>query len=167
MKRQRGFMLIELAMVLLIIGILVNIWLPNYLQIKKKAQAARIVGDYLMIRDAATMYYSHHGRWPESSDWGVAPIGIDDHLPFGFSWDLRPGLDIRYAWEKLGADDSVGRSGFSAAGVSVFSDDNGLLKAIREVYGGRSIYARGFDGTGRLILIVQAARDADAVRKGG
>ena len=164
MIRQRGFMLIELGIVILIVGILANLWLPNYLQIKKKAQAARIVGDYLMIRDAATMYYSHHGRWPESSRWGAAPVGIDEHLPFGFSWDLRPGLDIRYAWERLGARGGGGGDELSLTGVSVYSEDNGLLKAIRDVYGGRTVYARGFDGTGRLILIVQSAASRNSAR---
>jgi type II secretory pathway pseudopilin PulG len=159
-------MLIEMMIVLLIIGILVNIWLPNYIQIKKKAQAAKVVGDYLMIRDAVTMYYSHHGRWPDNSDWGVAPVGLDSHLPFGFSWDLRPFLDIRYAWENLGLGLNRDQSGYGVAGVSVYSSDNGLLKSIREVYGGRSIYARGFDGTGRLILIVQVDRGSGDARTG-
>lgn len=167
MRRQSGFMLIEMVIVLLIIGILVNVWLPNYIQIKKKAQAAKVVGDYLMIRDAVTMYYSHHGRWPDNSDWGVAPGGLDSHLPFGFSWDLRPSIDIRYAWENLGLGLSRDQSGYGVAGVSVYSSDNGLLKSIREVYGGRSIYARGFDGTGRLILIVQVDRGSGDARTGG
>ena len=167
MRRQRGFMLIDLVIVLLIIGILVNIWLPNYIQIKKKAQAAKIVGDYLMIRDAVTMYYSQQGRWPDNSDWGVAPLGVDNHLPLGFSWDLRPSLDIRYAWENLGVGVSSRQSGYGLVGVSVYSDDSGLLKSIREVYGGRAIYARGFDGTGRLILIVQAAGGSGGMREGG
>ncbi len=167
MRRQRGFMLIEMVIVLLIIGILINIWLPNYIQIRKKAQAARIAGDYLMIRDAATMYYSQHGQWPDNSDWGVAPVGIDNYLPLGFSWDLRPSLDIRYAWENLGLGDGRGWSEYGVTGVSVYSGDNGLLKAIRDVYSGRAIYARGFDGTGRLILIVQAAGGTAGARTGG
>jgi type II secretory pathway pseudopilin PulG len=160
-------MLIELVIVLLIIGILVNVWLPNYIQIKKKAQAAKVVGDYLMIRDAVTMYYSHHGRWPDNSDWGVAPVGVDSHLPFGFSWDQRPSMDIRYAWENIGLGLSHGQSGYGVAGVSVYSSDNGLLKSIREVYSGRTIYARGFDGTGRLIMVVTAAGGSGGSGKGG
>jgi prepilin-type N-terminal cleavage/methylation domain-containing protein len=157
MKRQQGFTLVELVTVLLIIGIIVNAWLPSFISMKKKAQAARIVGDFLVIRDAATMYYSNHGRWPRNAGLGSIPKGMGHYLPDGFLWDLRPGMDVRYTWENLGFGLGQGSPSDEVVGVSVYSEDNALLKAIRVVYGGRMVFARGFEGTGRVILFVQSA----------
>ena len=82
MNREHGFILVEIITILLIVGILVNAWLPNYYAIKKKAQAARIIGDFLVIRDAVTMYYSDYGDWPESSGWGRSPQASIDSCSF-------------------------------------------------------------------------------------
>ncbi len=71
------------------------------------------------------------------------------------------------AFSSLTAGSGIAISSTQTGAAKIYSDDNGLLKAIREVYGGRAIYARGFDGTGRLILIVQAAGGYTGARTGG
>lgn len=157
MNREHGFILVEIITILLIVGILINIWLPNYFAIKKKAQAARIIGDFLVIRDAATIYYSDYGRWPHSSQWGGSPAGLGMFMPSGFSWDLRPELDIRYSWEHLPVAGLEGQGADGITGVSVFSDDDALLKAIASIYRGPVVLARGFEDTRRVILLVRAA----------
>jgi hypothetical protein len=155
MNRERGIILVEIITILLLIGILINVWLPNYMAIKKKAQAATIIGDFLVIRDAVTMYHSNYGQWPESSQWGRSPAGLGIFMPSGFSWDLRPEMDVRYSWEYLPAPGRDGQSADGIAGLSVFSDDDALLRAIAGIFKGRMVLARGFDDTRRLILIVQ------------
>jgi type II secretory pathway pseudopilin PulG len=155
MNRQRGFILVEIMTILLIVGILVNIWLPNYFAIKKKAQAARIIGDFLVIRDAVTIYYSDYGRWPQSSLGGRSPAGLGMFMPSGFSWDLRPELDIKYSWEHLPVTGLKGRRDEGITGVSISSDDDALLKAVAGIYRGPMVLAKGFEDTRRLILVVR------------
>jgi len=156
MSRERGFILVEIITILLIVGILVNVWLPNYYAIKKKAQAARIIGDFLVIRDAATMYYSDYGEWPACSEWGRSPAGLGRFMPDGFSWNLRPEMSVRYSWEHLPVGSLEGQSGDGITGVSVFSEDDALLKALTGIYSGNMVLAKGFDNTRRVILLVNA-----------
>jgi type II secretory pathway pseudopilin PulG len=157
MRRERGFILVEIVTILLIVGTLVNIFLPNYIAIKKKAEAARVIGDYLVVRDAVTMYHSHFGRWPGGSAWAKAPAGLGMFIPAGFSWDLRPDIDVRYSWEYLPVNTEDAESGGAIAGLSVFSNDDALIRAISGTFRGHMILARGFEGTKRIILIVRMA----------
>ena len=154
MNREHGFILVEIITILLIVGILVNVWLPNYYAIKKKAQAARIMGDYLAIRDAVTMYYSDYGFWPASSEWGMSPAGLGMFMPPSFSWDLRPEINVRYSWEHIPGAASADQASAGMAGVSVFSEDDALLRALAGIYSGKMVLARGFQDTRRLILLV-------------
>jgi len=154
MDRERGFILVEIITILLIVGILVNAWLPNYYAIKKKAQAARIMGDFLVIRDAVTMYYSDYGSWPASSEWGRSPAGLGMFMPSGFSWDLHPEIKVRYSWEHIPGVELSGEPTGGMTGVSVFSEDDALLRALAGIYSGKVVLARGFQDTRRLILLV-------------
>ena len=156
MDRERGFILVEIITILFIIGMLITLWIPNYIVIKKKAQAATVIGDFLVIRDAVTMYYSDYDRWPESSRWGESPAGLGLFLPSGFSWDRRPEADIRYSWEYLPLPGREGGQGGGITGLSVFSSDDALLRAVAGIFRGRMVLAKGFDDTRRIILIVQA-----------
>jgi len=158
MKRERGFVLVEIIAILLMVGILINIWLPSYYAIKKKAQAARIIGDFLVIRDAMTMYRSDYGAWPSSGEWGKAPAGLGTFMPSGFSWDLNPKMDVRYSWELLPLPRLEGQGLEEIAGISVSSGDNALLRALAAIYSGRMVLARGFQDTRRVILVIQANR---------
>jgi type II secretory pathway pseudopilin PulG len=157
MSRERGFILAEVIAVLLIVGIVINLWLPNYIAIKKKAQAARIIGDYLVVRDAITMYYSEYGHWPWGSQWGRAPAGLGMFMPQDFTWDLRPEMDIRYSWEYLPIAGSEGQQAEGVTGLCVFSEDNALIRAIAGIFRGRMVVARGYQNTGGLILIMHLA----------
>jgi type IV pilus assembly protein PilA len=152
----RGFILVEIITILLIVGILINVWLPSYMAMKKKAQAAAIIGDFLVVRDAVTMYYSDHGRWPRNGQMGRSPAGLDMFMPYGFSWDRRPEINVRYSWEYLRGAGGQGEYMDEITGLSVFTDDDALLRALAGIFRGRMVLAKGFDDTRRIILIIQA-----------
>ncbi len=66
-KRECGFSLIELMIVVAIIGILVAIALPQYqnYQIRSKVtEALSIVGG---VKRTLEVFYADHGRWPDSA----------------------------------------------------------------------------------------------------
>ena len=66
-KRECGFSLIELMIVVAIIGILVAIALPQYqnYQIRSKVTEALSVTE--SVKRSLEVFYLDHGRWPDSA----------------------------------------------------------------------------------------------------
>ena len=63
-KKERGFTLIEIIIVVAIIGILVAISLPQYqnYQIRRKVTEALVLSTSVKL--ALESYYADHGEWP-------------------------------------------------------------------------------------------------------
>lgn len=66
MKRKTGFTLIELLTVVMILGILTAIALPQYRQATERANAANALINVRSLFDAAKRYYSSRSYWPTS-----------------------------------------------------------------------------------------------------
>ena len=82
----RGFSLIELLVVVLIISIIAAIAQPQMSQVIVKARAADAVSDMQVIRLAAYNYQSDTQTWPSEAAVGVVPTGLDAYLPAGFDF---------------------------------------------------------------------------------
>lgn len=94
--RSRGFTLVELCTVLVIIGLLIRVALPNYRNMVRNARAAQVVGDMIAIRAAVFAYYAETGTWPVESATGAIPANLARHLPPKFTF-TRP--KYRLDWE--------------------------------------------------------------------
>jgi hypothetical protein len=140
--------------VVLIVGSLINIALPNYNRIRKSAHAARVVSDFTIIRDAATLYNAEKGEWPRNTRKGKPPKKLKPYLPADLSWNLKPELDIKYKWDNFGKKRKSRRTG-AAVGMSVFSKDRTLLRAIHGVHRGPVWPVKLSKRSKRLILIVE------------
>jgi len=94
-RARGGFTLIELAVVLLVLGILSGLALPRLRQAIVQADAAHVVSDVAAIRNASFRHLTSEGRFPGPSGWGAMPSELSDHLSedYGFSYK-----GMRYRW---------------------------------------------------------------------
>ena len=68
MRRQRGFTLIELMIVMVIITILAGIGLAVYGNSVQSAKEATLREDLFRMRDAIDQYFADKGKYPSSLD---------------------------------------------------------------------------------------------------
>lgn len=65
-KNKKGFTLLELLVVVLIIGILGAVALPQYMVSVERTRVAGNMSELKPIYDAALQYYSHNDEFPDS-----------------------------------------------------------------------------------------------------
>ena len=90
---RRGFTLVELLLVIVMIGILVGIALPMLRVSIARADAARVRTDVRQVEVAALQYREDTGTFPATSDWGTAPDDLDPYLAEATPFDYK---DVEY-----------------------------------------------------------------------
>lgn len=86
-RRQAGFTLIEILIVIVIIGILAAIGLGNFMSSQQKARDARRKSDLKQIGIALESIFADYGRYPASSTEGhigCGEIAVEDELEATF-----------------------------------------------------------------------------------
>lgn len=83
MNYKKGFTLIELIIVIVVIGILATIALPRYSKVVERARVAEAKSMLSAIRNAQYRYYSQYSNYTD--DKNMLDIEIDDGKYFSFS----------------------------------------------------------------------------------
>lgn len=68
MKKEKGFTLVEIITVLVLIGILVSIALPIYRSSVIRAREAVLKENLFQMRDAISKFYQDKGKYPTTLD---------------------------------------------------------------------------------------------------
>jgi type IV pilus assembly protein PilA len=104
MRDEKGFTLLELMVVVLIIAILLAIAIPTFLGTRRRAQDRRAQSN---LRNALTVeraYYTQNARfsansseletWEPSLDWSQSNAWMDGVLPSAPGEVIDPGIDL-------------------------------------------------------------------------
>lgn len=63
-QRQRGFTLLEIMVVIVILGILASLVVPNLMGNKDKADRQKVISDLVALESALDMYRLDNNRYP-------------------------------------------------------------------------------------------------------
>lgn len=74
MQRQRGFTLLEIMVVIVILGVLASLVVPNLMGNKEKADRQKVVSDLVALEGALDMYKLDNSRYP-TTEQGAAGAG--------------------------------------------------------------------------------------------
>lgn len=95
-----GFTLVEVLLVMILLGILAGVALPNLHRAVARSDAARVVADVRTVRMALATYVSQGGAIPAAGAWGQVPPELVEYLPDGFEFTYK---DVEYAVSTFGA----------------------------------------------------------------
>lgn len=83
LRSDKGFTLVELVVVVVIIGILAAVAVPLYNAQTKKARLGKIKSELGSLRDAVEAYYAQEGVLPADGDAGKAALVTEGLIPSG------------------------------------------------------------------------------------
>lgn len=80
MRDRRGFTMVELLTVMVVIGVLSGMVVMRYIDLQNDALAAKIGAEMQQIRVAAISYYADHEEFPADGTPGVRPPEFENLL---------------------------------------------------------------------------------------
>jgi prepilin-type N-terminal cleavage/methylation domain-containing protein len=95
-QRTHGFTLVEILIVVVILGILAAIVVPQFSSASESARQASFITNVKSFADATELYRVHYGTYPDDASTGNLPTGLDRWIreddwtsitPIGGSWD--------------------------------------------------------------------------------
>ena len=122
MKRQAGFTLIELMIVIAIIGLLVAIVIPDLLTTRQQSEVEACKASLRGVQSALELYYTHYKYYPQA----LSNLVTEGYL--GEDSDKDPwNTQFLYAPDSGGAGSGNGSSGQSSGGGSGNQSTNYFL----------------------------------------
>ena len=123
-----GFSLVEMLIVVVVVGILGTIALPELNEAVNRARASAIMADVNTVRLAAHEAMAANGAFPSQAGWGVVPPAMRPFLHENFSFNK--GGKFRYRWRLIAAESSPWHVPTGRLHVQLQSGDIRLMRAL-------------------------------------
>ncbi|GAW94132.1 type II secretion system protein [Calderihabitans maritimus] len=99
-RNDRGFTLLEVTVVAVVLGILAAMVVPRYLDAPERAREKALLVDYRTFQEALSLYYQDYGDYPHDSN-GLEEL-VPDYLKKvpSYPW----GGEYSYYYDSRGKD---------------------------------------------------------------
>jgi len=77
---RRGFTLVEIMVVVVIIGLLAALALPAFQRSQRASQNARVINDFRIFVQSFEVYNTQSGSWPPNAAAGAIPAGMSGNF---------------------------------------------------------------------------------------
>lgn len=114
-RKPKGFTLVEVMVVVVIIGLLAAAGLPGYRHLTMRSKVTAIENDLRQFSTAAQTYSLQNGHWPADSAPQVPPTEMANALPNNFT--LKTPIGGVYKWCAGGDADGIP----AKAGIAILS----------------------------------------------
>lgn len=94
-RDRRGFSLVEVVLVSVLLGILAGISVPSLGRAVDRAAAAKVVSDARTLSLAVRQYLEAGNTLPAGNDWGEPPTGLGNFLQENMTFTFRD-ADFRF-----------------------------------------------------------------------
>ena len=123
--RNRGFTLVEIMVVVVIIGVIAAMGMPAYRRITMRSKTAALVSDLRSYSTAFITYSLQNGRWPADGSPRQIPSELTGALPGGFA--LKSPIGGVYKWNY-----GVSADGVDAKAAIIIETDGGDAVSLDE-----------------------------------
>ena len=125
----KGFTLIEMFIVVVILLILSSVGLFKYVDFRQQAYASAVAADLSSVKVAAITAWTDSEQWPPDAGPGIEPPEIRVHLPGNVTFNNS---DYTLDWDNL---TSGGGGGLYVVGVSVTTTNAALMTHLTRTLG--------------------------------
>jgi general secretion pathway protein G len=157
-KARSGFTLVEILIVVVILGILAAIVIPQFTSASESAKASSLVSQLQTIRSQIELYQvQHNGDYPDLvTDWTqlTEETNIDGETPE--DGDTTYGPYLQKAPVNSFQDSSTVVATFNADAAWLYTQSNGDIKAIMTVDKAREVNLLDAEETGNDDIATQA-----------
>jgi prepilin-type N-terminal cleavage/methylation domain-containing protein len=133
-RDRRGWTMVELLIVMILLGLLAGIAVMKYIDLKHRALSATATADLESVRLAAYSVYYETGSFPPEAGSGTTPPLLMPYLPRSFSFD-RP--EYMLDWENLVTVEGA-PSGGMQVGVVLTTSNPRLSQTLAQTLGDKS-----------------------------
>ena len=141
MSRTRGFTIIELLISMSIVGLLSSIAIPKFSDLRRRAEAAQILGDFDTVRHAVLSFYVDSNYFPAEANAGKVPRNLARYLPTNFRMK-KPQWELDYENWALKTGSKYTKTGV-VIGLSFTTKDSVLGRRAMALMGNTPNYTIG------------------------